>query len=228
MELRFMDGRLMLILDSETWLPFEEEWLADLAALRPSSLPAYLQYVAVRILPGLDHEQQCLWIERCLLGLPPAVQTFAETFREVNALGFVPTPGPPVRTTRGHGKQSEARHVFNLEGLCAECGGSQEATEHFGWVECVGLVSKCVAIHGMKCVTCGFDSEAAYGGAGQGMVHLHSLRSWEQAESSPSLDPAIDLRPICANCHAVIHSTSPAYTLRDMRRLVHERDRGAA
>jgi predicted HNH restriction endonuclease len=31
------------------------------------------------------------------------------------------------------------------------------------------------------------------------------------------VDPIADLRPVCPNCHAVIHRANPPYTLDDVR-----------
>jgi predicted HNH restriction endonuclease len=34
------------------------------------------------------------------------------------------------------------------------------------------------------------------------------------------VDPVADLRPVCPNCHAVLHSRRPAYSIEEVRGLL--------
>jgi 5-methylcytosine-specific restriction protein A len=64
---------------------------------------------------------------------------------------------------------------------------------------------ECIAHHGASCVICGFDFGAVYGPEAEGHIHVHHLRPVAAAGGEYVLDPRVDLRPVCANCHSVIH-----------------------
>jgi predicted HNH restriction endonuclease len=34
------------------------------------------------------------------------------------------------------------------------------------------------------------------------------------------MDPAVDLRPVCPSCHAVIHLRDPPYTIDDVKKFI--------
>jgi 5-methylcytosine-specific restriction protein A len=54
-------------------------------------------------------------------------------------------------------------------------------------------------------VVCGFDFEERYGPRGTGYIEVHHLVPLSKLEGATSVDPTSDLRPVCANCHAMIH-----------------------
>jgi len=63
----------------------------------------------------------------------------------------------------------------------------------------------CLRTHGCSCVVCGFNFAAAYGEIGQDFIHVHHLKPIALAGSEYTLDPVQDLRPVCPNCHAMLH-----------------------
>lgn len=63
----------------------------------------------------------------------------------------------------------------------------------------------CIDHHGAACAVCGFRFGGAYGPEAEGHIHVHHLRPISQAGGEYTLDPIEDLRPVCANCHSVIH-----------------------
>lgn len=63
----------------------------------------------------------------------------------------------------------------------------------------------CIEIHGTSCCICGFNFGAAYGADAQGYIHVHHVRPLSEIKSDYVVDPARDLRPVCPNCHAVLH-----------------------
>jgi 5-methylcytosine-specific restriction protein A len=77
----------------------------------------------------------------------------------------------------------------------------------------------CLAFHGTSCASCGFSFEAAYGGAGSGVMGVHHLTPPALLDDSYQLDPIADLIPLCHNCHAVAHTTSPPLTITELRRI---------
>lgn len=62
-----------------------------------------------------------------------------------------------------------------------------------------------IAIHGTKCKVCGFDFSATYGVLGRGYIHIHHVKPISEAGGQIEVNPATDLMPVCANCHAIIH-----------------------
>jgi 5-methylcytosine-specific restriction protein A len=64
---------------------------------------------------------------------------------------------------------------------------------------------RCTEHHGTKCCVCGFDFGAVYGVQFAGFIHVHHLRPLSEARGEYMVDPVEDLRPVCPNCHAVIH-----------------------
>jgi hypothetical protein len=66
-------------------------------------------------------------------------------------------------------------------------------------------VIQCKAALGTICVICGFDFGTVYGAEFAGFVHVHHLRPLSEIGGEYVVDPVADLRPVCPNCHAVIH-----------------------
>ena len=53
---------------------------------------------------------------------------------------------------------------------------------------------------------------------GIGFIHVHHLKPLSDIGGEYQVDPVKDLRPVCANCHAMIHSKKPAYTLEEIKK----------
>jgi 5-methylcytosine-specific restriction protein A len=73
---------------------------------------------------------------------------------------------------------------------------------------------QCIDAHGLSCVVCGFNFEETYGDIGRDFIHIH------QVQSSGEMAPVEDLRPVCANCHAMIHRRGEALSIEEMRRIL--------
>lgn len=79
---------------------------------------------------------------------------------------------------------------------------------------------QCVEHYGARCVICAFDFESRYGRVGRGMIHVHHLRSLAEIDQEYEVDPVTDLRPVCPNCHAVIHHREPAYSIEEVQAMI--------
>jgi len=75
----------------------------------------------------------------------------------------------------------------------------------------------CIKHHGATCIVCGFDFQVVYGQIGAGYIHVHHLVPLSEIKKKYELDPISDLRPVCPNCHAIIHSTQPALTVEQLK-----------
>lgn len=80
--------------------------------------------------------------------------------------------------------------------------------------------SKCLQHYGFSCSVCEFNFEAVFGSIGHNYIHIHHLVPLTEIDNSYMLDPIEDLRPICPNCHAMIHQKQPAYTIEELKQLL--------
>ncbi|SFR57421.1 putative restriction endonuclease [Marinobacter daqiaonensis] len=62
-----------------------------------------------------------------------------------------------------------------------------------------------IQIHGDSCKACGFNFGEAYGQHGQGFIHVHHVVPVSEYNGKKQVDPSMDLVPLCANCHAMVH-----------------------
>jgi 5-methylcytosine-specific restriction protein A len=81
----------------------------------------------------------------------------------------------------------------------------------------------CVAAHGTSCAICGLSFGETYGKVAEGYIHVHHLRPLSEIGSEYEVDPVEDLRPVCPNCHAVLHRRVPAYSIEDVRGFLSQR-----
>lgn len=75
----------------------------------------------------------------------------------------------------------------------------------------------CINRYGLNCVICGFNFEQMYGEIGQGFVHVHHLKPLSEIGEKYKLNPIQDLRPVCPNCHAMLHRRKPAYSIEELK-----------
>lgn len=81
---------------------------------------------------------------------------------------------------------------------------------------------ECIAKYGASCFICGFNFQQIYGNAGEGFIHVHHLKPLSEINGRYKLDPVKDLRPVCPNCHAMIHKRIPAYSIEEVKQLLKE------
>lgn len=80
--------------------------------------------------------------------------------------------------------------------------------------------ARCLQHWGHDCVVCDFSFERQYGGRGAGFIHVHHLKPLGEIGEAYLLNPIEDLRPVCPNCHAMIHRFSPAASIDEIKALV--------
>jgi 5-methylcytosine-specific restriction protein A len=82
----------------------------------------------------------------------------------------------------------------------------------------------CLEHYGNRCHVCGFDFDDFYGQElAQGYIHVHHLVPLSEIGKEYKVDPINDLRPVCPNCHAMIHRRKPAYTIDEIKRILGKR-----
>jgi 5-methylcytosine-specific restriction protein A len=68
----------------------------------------------------------------------------------------------------------------------------------------------CIRLHGEKCIVCGFEPRQLYGDAAGAIIEVHHLEALSLLSAPRAYDPAIDLAPLCPNCHRAVHTRRPA------------------
>jgi len=84
----------------------------------------------------------------------------------------------------------------------------------------------CLEHYGTACFVCGLALGEAYGADVAGLIHVHHLTPISSARRPAEVDPVRDLRPVCPNCHAVIHSAKRPRTIEQVQEMV-RKARGA-
>lgn len=78
----------------------------------------------------------------------------------------------------------------------------------------------CINHFGCACSVCGFDFETVYGEAGKGYIHVHHLKPLSEVKQEYHVNPIEDLRPVCPNCHAMLHRRIPPYSINELKKIM--------
>jgi 5-methylcytosine-specific restriction protein A len=79
----------------------------------------------------------------------------------------------------------------------------------------------CLDRWGHRCVVCDLDFEERYGALGRGFIHVHHLTDLSTVGPDYKVNPIQDLRPVCANCHAMLHyGHRPALPIEDLKQFL--------
>ncbi len=65
-----------------------------------------------------------------------------------------------------------------------------------------------IGIHGNSCSVCDMNFENVYGEIGRDFIHVHHIERVAD-KGIRTIDPYADLIPVCPNCHAMLHSSTP-------------------
>jgi 5-methylcytosine-specific restriction protein A len=79
---------------------------------------------------------------------------------------------------------------------------------------------KCIEHYGAECFICGFSFGVAYGRAAEGIIHVHHVTPLSTVTGPYIVDPIADLRPVCPNCHAVIHLNGGCFSTDEVQRML--------
>ncbi len=80
----------------------------------------------------------------------------------------------------------------------------------------------CIACHGTSCCVCSFDFAAYFGSLGHGYIHVHHITLLSSIGEEYMVDAIDDLRPVCPNCHAMLHRTDPPMTIEALQGIIRE------
>lgn len=81
---------------------------------------------------------------------------------------------------------------------------------------------QCIEKFGYKCCVCDFDFEQFYGDIGKQFIEVHHLIPLSEINREYKVDGEKDLRPICPNCHAMVHRAN--LSIEELRKIVKARN----
>jgi predicted HNH restriction endonuclease len=81
---------------------------------------------------------------------------------------------------------------------------------------------ECLEYYGAKCYVCGFQFARVYGKIGENFIHVHHLKPLSEINQEYEVDPIKDLRPVCPNCHAMLHRRKQTYTIEQLKNFIAE------
>ena len=79
---------------------------------------------------------------------------------------------------------------------------------------------KCIEHFGWECVVCGFTFSKKYGEIGADFIHVHHLKPLSMIKKEYQFDPVKDLRPVCPNCHAMLHKKEPPFSVDKLKEII--------
>ncbi|MGQ0566427.1 MAG: HNH endonuclease [Gemmobacter sp.] len=87
--------------------------------------------------------------------------------------------------------------------------GGKFSVLQVGYERSVKARKKCIAHYGAVCSVCEMNFDSVYGEIADSFVHVHHLVPISCKSGKYVVDYVNDLRPVCANCHAMLHKKSP-------------------
>lgn len=71
----------------------------------------------------------------------------------------------------------------------------------------------------IHCHACCFEFARAFPGIGDGFIHIHHLRpvSFLRGEALKMNEALANVRPLCPNCHQMVHTSTPPLTISYLR-----------
>ena len=79
-----------------------------------------------------------------------------------------------------------------------------------------------IAIHGTACKGCGLEMGTQYGPLATGYIEIHHITPLSELGTNYTINPALDLVPLCPNCHAVVHRQNPPLTVDELHELLND------
>jgi HNH endonuclease len=80
--------------------------------------------------------------------------------------------------------------------------------------------TKCIAHYGCVCQACGVKLSMIYGSVAEEFIHIHHTTKISSVGTEYQLDPIRDLRPLCPNCHAIVHLRKHPYSIEEIQEMM--------
>ena len=73
--------------------------------------------------------------------------------------------------------------------------------------------------HGTQCLVCEMTFEDIYGEHGKGFIEVHHLNPMANGQRKSKVE---DLRPVCSNCHRMLHKGDRLLSIEELKAIVNE------
>jgi hypothetical protein len=77
----------------------------------------------------------------------------------------------------------------------------------------------CLDHWGFSCQVCDMNFSHVYGEIGDRFIHVHHLNPISETGNTIT-DPVSDLRPVCPNCHSMLHQKNPPFGIAELKELM--------
>jgi hypothetical protein len=78
----------------------------------------------------------------------------------------------------------------------------------------------CLDHYGPSCQACGMSFGDVYGELGTDFIHVHHEIALHTMGGAQNVDPIKDMKPLCPNCHSMVHRIDPPMPVMKLRRLL--------
>jgi len=75
----------------------------------------------------------------------------------------------------------------------------------------------CLKRHGYRCEVCSMSFQEVYGDIGKHFINVHHKKPLAARRKDYIVNPTIDLIPVCPNCHAMLHTSSPPLGIEELK-----------
>ena len=78
----------------------------------------------------------------------------------------------------------------------------------------------CLEHYGYQCIVCGIKLDKTYGEIAKGFIHVHHIKPLSEIREEYILNPINDLKPVCPNCHSIIHLKNPPMSIEELKQII--------
>lgn len=111
-------------------------------------------------------------------------------------------------------------HPDDLKGGCTYLEGTARQVLVNAYERNADARQACIDHYGPICKACDLDFENRYGPIGSGFIHVHHEVPIASIGVNYKVDPVRDLKPLCPNCHAMLHRQEPPLSVARLRTMV--------
>ena len=80
--------------------------------------------------------------------------------------------------------------------------------------------TECIQHYRTSCFVCNFDFAKFYGDDFMGFIHVHHIVPLAAKRAAYKVNAKKDLRPVCPNCHAIIHYGGQTLSIKQVKKLL--------